>query len=400
MRRARNVVDRRLWWIRQGHSLTSRGERFKEKPKIELHRHLEGAVRVDTVVDLAKRANVSLPHGEMGEMTAPDRLTVEGVRKHIQSLEPFPDLASLLSIFDHTQRTLSTCDSFYRIAKEAVEDAWDEGIRLIELRYAPSFASMGHNHSFEDVLTAIEAGVKDGVAQTEAASDGKIAVGLICIGVGAMGHGEMKRTVDFFLDSQDRFVGFDMAGAEQNVAEFAPHFARVRDAGANITCHASEDIHDGVPENALCAVETLGASRIGHGIQIFRDVEIMERIRDRGVLLEVSVTSNYLTNAVSSIESHPVRRLWKYGIPVSINTDDPGIMAIDLNSEYDVWCTDLGFDENELNATNIMALEHSFLCAEERERIFRAYFSKNSCETLDSAAENARKIQLLDNETR
>ena len=120
----------------------------------------------------------------------------------------------------------------------------------------------------------------------------------------------------------------------------------------------------------------------------------MERIRDRGVLLEVSVTSNYLTNAVSSIKSHPVRALWKYGIPVSINTDDPGIMAIDLNSEYDVWRTDLGFTESELDATNVMALERTFLSAEERERIFRVYFANDANDSLESSVRNARDIQL------
>jgi hypothetical protein len=109
----------------------------------------------------------------------------------------------------------------------------------------------GHEHDFDAVLDAILAGVED--AQCEVQEDkegrGRMGVGLLCIGVGAMGMEEMGRTVDFLLRRRDAFVGFDMAGAEQDVEAFQPFFQRVTDAGIRATCHASEDLVDGVPVN-------------------------------------------------------------------------------------------------------------------------------------------------------
>ena len=349
--------------------------RFLSRHKVELHRHLEGAVRLSTVLDVARRHGVALPHGRNGELTESSRLTLEGIRPHIQTLEPFPNLETLLNIFDYTQSTFKSLDVFHRIAKEAVEDAYEEGVRCLELRYAPAFASMNHGHSWKDVLQSIQAGIADGVDATMGPDASPMGVGLICIGVGAMGDATMKNTTDFFLENLDSFCGFDMAGAEQNVADFESHFRRVQEAGASITCHASEDLLVGKPQNALTAVEALGARRIGHGIQIHRDQDVMRRIRDSGVLLEVSVTSNVLTSAVSSIEDHPVRKLWEYGIPVCPNTDDPGIMAIDINHEWDVWESRLGFSDQELDAMTIIALKHSFLPDNEKELLFSNFFA-------------------------
>ena len=136
-------------------------------------------------------------------------LTLEGIRPHTQTLAPFPSLEALLDIFNHTQSTFGDVAAFERIAREAVLDAHAEGIRVLELRYAPSFASIGHGYAFEDVLSAVEEGVREG--QRQLGGEDEIGVGLICIGVGAMGPKEMQKTTDFFLARQDAFCGFDMA---------------------------------------------------------------------------------------------------------------------------------------------------------------------------------------------
>ena len=422
-RNAKTMINRlhRIQWMnlvfkrRISHSSSDRGfKEFGGLPKVELHRHLEGAVRLDTVLDLAKEYDVPLPHGLNGDMTSSNLLTYEGIKPHIQTLKPFPNLETLLAIFDHTQSTFKKVDALYRIAKEAVYDANEEGIVALELRYAPSFCSMNHNHNFEDVLSVIESGIKDAVNDIFTLQGKRMAVGILCIGVGAMGHDHMNRTkskayssialqsnintknkitgtVDFFLDNQDRFCGFDMAGAETNVAAFETQFRRIRDCGGRITCHASEDRVEGKPENALCAVEILGAERIGHGIQIVRDEEIMRKIRDSDVMLEVSVTSNYLTNSVDTIASHPCRKLWEFGIPICVNTDDPGIMAIDLNHEWDVWTNELGFETRDLEAMNIMALSRSFLSKDEQNRVYKEFFDDEG--DLESAVQHARAVQ-------
>ena len=350
---------------------------FGARPKVELHRHLEGAVRLSTVLDLAQRHGVALPHGDEGGTTPAPKLTLEGIRPHIQTLAPFPNLETLLDIFSHTQSTFGSVDAFERIAREAVLDAHEEGIRLLELRYAPSFASIGHGYEFNEVLEAVQEGVRAG--QRELGGAEEIGVGLICIGVGAMGPEEMQKTTDFFLERQDAFCGFDMAGAETNVLQHADCFRRVREAGGKITCHASEDLVEGIPANALNAVEVLGAERVGHGIQIVKDRDVMDRLRERDVLLEVSVTSNWLTAAVGPhIRDHPVRKLWEHGIKVQPNTDDPGIMGIDLNNEWHVWKHELGFSDEELDAMQMLALERSFLGEAEKERLWARHFAEQS----------------------
>lgn len=186
------------FFMKRGLSTLSNVARQKiaQTPKVELHRHLEGSVRLSTVLDEAIKHNVMLPHGSNGEMTPAAQLTLEGIKPHIQSISPFPNLETLLEIFNHTQSTFVKLDVFHRIAKEAVLDAHSEGIRCLELRYAPSFASMPPNeHRFLDVLQAIQEGIRE--AQNTLGGADAIGVGLICIGVGAMGPEAMKESNSF-----------------------------------------------------------------------------------------------------------------------------------------------------------------------------------------------------------
>lgn len=409
---------------------------YEKLPKVELHRHLEGAVRLRTILEEARRHQVDHLPGvslhdtkqvfdyfdvsgtgrvsaedflrasrEMGIQATPQQasaliesqfpsssnsmvvgsqaprelefdqfshlmesLMLSELRPYVLTDSPFPDLKSLLDRFDRTQSVFKDMKTFERIAFESVEDAYNEGVRLLELRYAPSFCSMEHDHDFGAVLRAVQAGV---AAATERYD---IQVGLICIAVGAMGPEQVEKTIDFLLDNRDAFVGFDLAGAETELSQWAPMFRRVSDANIPITCHASEDRTTGLPTNAVVAIESLGATRIGHGVQIVQDKRAMEAVRAHGVLLEVSVSSNYLCGCFPSVEAHPARKLWDFGIPLSINTDDPGIMALDMAGEYAIWHNTLGFDPTEMLASNHNALDHSFLDKENVERVRAAYF--------------------------
>ena len=360
-------------------------------PKVELHRHLEGAVRLKTVLDEARRHGIRLPLPD-GVENDPEKLSLEELRQHIIAEQPFADLASLLAIFDRTQAVFCDMETFRRIAREAVEDAAADNIKLLELRYAPSFASMNHQHPFADVLDAVEEGVAQGRAAAASAGT-PIDVGLICIAVGAMGAEEFERTADFAIERAASFCGFDCAGAEQDLAAFAPYFARVAAEAPTlgITCHASEDLIDGVPANALCALRDLGATRIGHGVQIVRDSTVVDAVAESGALLEISVTSNVLTNAVESAAAHPARALWQRGIPLSICSDDPGIMNITLSDEYELWATTLGFSLDELRATNVYALERSFLPRDVVEAAWATHF-RPAHSARDAEAEAPRTL--------
>merc|ERR1711871_483375 len=170
---------------------------------------------------------------------------------------------------------------------------------------------------------------------------------------------------------------------------------RVRAAGGRITCHASEDLLEGVPENALNAVEILGAERIGHGIQIVKDRGIMDTLRERDVMLEVSVTSNWLTAAVGpNLSDHPAKLLWNHGIKVHPNTDDPGIMGIDLNNEWHIWKYTLGFSDEELDAMQLLALERSFLQVSVKGELWAKHFSGllGGSDTMSDAIWKAKEV--------
>ena len=297
-----------------------------------------------------------------------------------------------------------------RIAKEAVEDAAAEGIRLLELRYAPSFIAMGHEHPFDDVLRAVQAEshrpqtpLEPYLTRTVASQDGieeakeqhAVEVGLICIAVAAMGSEEVDRTVHHAVQhGRNGYVGFDVAGAPTNLAQWAPAFRRIaEETDLGLTCHAAEDAGSS-PWDAVTAIEELGCSRVGHGIQarprqpklealnltlisvhmqIVHDAEAMQRVVEHGVVLEVSATSNWLTSSVPSMQAHPARMLFEAGVRVCVNTDDPGIMHIDLPGEYQIWRDVLGFSVEELKQTNAWALEASFV-TEETKQLVREHF--------------------------
>ena len=180
--------------------------------------------------------------------------------------------------------------------------------------------------------------------------------------------------MDFLLRHREAFVGFDMAGAEQEPAQWADSFRRAREAGLGITVHCAEDRLLGAPANALAALNVLQATRLGHGVQIHRDRAVMDAVRDSGALLELCVSSNYLTGAVPSVAAHPARALFDHGIRLSINTDDPGSMNCTLSSECAVWHDVLGFSVAEIARMNVDALAASFVDAAVKDRVLREHF--------------------------
>lgn len=157
--------------------------------------------------------------------------------------------------------------------------------------------------------------------------------------------------------------------------QWASAIQPVRDAGIPITWHASECASVRSAWNAVHAVEALGAVRIGHGIQAIHDADAVSRLRDAGAMLELSVTSNWVTSSVPSIQEHPARELWEQGVQVSANTDDPCLFDIDAHSEWGLWEESLGFSQAELTAISVKSLDRSFLPPEEKERVYARFFA-------------------------
>ncbi|MFL5798943.1 MAG: adenosine deaminase [Actinomycetota bacterium] len=311
--------------------------------KVELHRHLEGSVRLSTIIDLHREAGLDLP-----------AWTPEELAPHALVMRPVESLEVALQAFGYAQRSFTGLDAVRRIAREAVEDLAADNVRLAELRFSPGFMCAPANLDWEAGLDAVLGGVQEAVA---AGSD--VAVGLLVIFSRDLGMESAARTVELTLTHRDVVAGFDIAGPEVGFppSTYAAHVRRLLDAGVHVTLHYGES---GPPPYPREAIE-LGVRRLGHGLSVALDPSVTALARERGVTLEMCPTSNWLTQGVGRVADHPVRRLLHEGVRVTLNTDDPGLMGIDLTHEYEAARSEIGFDESDFAAAVRNSLDASFL---------------------------------------
>lgn len=311
----------------------------------ELHRHLDVSVRTETLYRLALKQNLIT-----------NQTTFETFKKKVYLKQPLSDLRAVLAKFEIFPKVQSSHEVLELVAFEALEDVYQQGIRRIELRFAPDFISAYQKHlSWDAILKAYESGMKRALGKF---SD--LNAGFICIASRDFGPESAARTVEFFLKHKDRFIGLDLAGNEDQFPcrLFETAFAPARKQGAQITIHAGEGSG---PDNVWEAIEFLGAKRIGHGIQSIRDPKLVSYLRDHQIPLEICPTSNWITQAVPSLDVHPIKLLLRAGVPVTLNTDDPGIFDVTLPGEYALCETLIGLTSEELVACEKTAKKVSFL---------------------------------------
>lgn len=324
--------------------------------KAELHRHLELCFRPATIWELAPKFGIHL----RSQQEFQDRFLI---------LEPMRDLSAVLNKFLDTQKLLASPEILERLAFEACQDVYlREGTSIIEFRYAPTFIAEGHNMTFEKIHSSIVRGIQ------RAESSYPMAVGLICIVQRIRPVQDAERVVEFAIDHKDTFVGLDLADNEEGFDSkpFAPLFKRAKDAGLHITVHSGEAAHPKAAKWVMDAIDVLGAERIGHGVQIIHDETVMREVRDRRVVLELCPTSNWLTNAVTDLSAHPLKKLLDFGILTTINTDDPGIFNTNLNREYRVAHQVMGLSIEDLEFCAQVAAENSFIPMSKRQRVWHA----------------------------
>ena len=311
--------------------------------KVDLHRHLEGAIRLRTLIDLYRDA------GEPLEASTPEELAPRA-----QVLEPMESLEAVLSRFGVAQGAFFDEAACERIAYEAVEDLAADEVRLAELRFSPEFLCEAHDLDWDVAMAAIDRGVE------RASADNDVAVGLIAIASRNYGIESAERTMDFALRHRDRLVAFDLAGDERGYPPslYADVIARLDGSGLKLTTHYGES---GGPPFPREAVEALGSLRLGHGVSVAWDPEVTALIRERHVALEMCPTSNHRTRAVATIDQHPALQLLQQDVAVTINTDNPGLFAIDLTHELGVCRDRLGFTDDEVRRVTSNAIEASFV---------------------------------------
>lgn len=321
-------------------------------PLVELHRHLDGNVRLETVLDLADRHGIDLP-----------ARTLEELRPHVQLAEPHADLIAFLAAFEVLRSVLVDLDAVARVTRENIEDADAEGIDYIELRFSPYF--MGQPHGLHPTAVAEAACDAVAAARHELTVEAK----LIVIVSRTFGPEAGWSEVEAALACRDRgVVALDLAGDEAGWPGelFVEHFRRARDGGLRLIAHAGEA--DG-PASVRQAVLGLGAERIGHGVRSVEDPETVALLLDRGLPLEVCPTSNVQTSTVRSYREHPLPELLRRGLAVTLNTDDPVISGIDLAHEYRIAEEEIGLGRDELAKLQRNALEAAFLDAEEKRAL-------------------------------
>lgn len=317
-------------------------------PLIDLHRHLDGSVRLETILDLGRQHNLPLPAWD-----------IAGLRPHVQIMGPQPGVMAFLEKFKWMTGVLVDYEACYRIAYENVLDAQAEGIDYIELRFSPWFMALPNNLKPAGVVEAVVAGVQAGAAETGALAK------LIGIISRTYGPETGMKELEALLTQREHLVALDLAGDEANYPGelFAEHFQRGRAAGWRVTVHAGEAAG---AESVWQALNVLGAERIGHATRIGEDPALVAHMAERGTGIEANLTSNVQTSTVASLALHPLKDWLAGGLKATINTDDPGISAIDLRFEYEQAAPAAGLSAEQIRQAQRNALDVAFVSAEER----------------------------------
>lgn len=322
-------------------------------PFIDLHRHLEGCVRFETMLALADQHGLRLPG-----------TTVETLRPHVLIPGPLAGLVEFLNRLQWMIYVLVDVDACRRIAYESIQDAATEGLDYLELRFSPGFMARSHQLNETAVVAAVIEGARAG------ARDFGVMTRLIGIMSRTFGPEACRVELDALLAHRGEIRALDLAGDEVRWPGelFSDHFRRGRDAGWQITVHAGEA---GGAGNVRYAIEQLGATRIGHGIRATEDDSLMQMIREREIGLEINLTSNVQTSSVQSFAAHPLAAFLEQGLLATINTDDPVISGIDLNYEFNVAAPAAGITRELARRAQENALKTAFLSPSERDELLQ-----------------------------
>lgn len=331
--------------------------RYNDLPKTELHIHLEGAIRTQTIIDVAQQYGLSLPTYDPAELD-----------KHVKIYDQMQNLDTVLEAFGIFQKSITAPEVVERIAWELFEDAAAQNIKLFEVRFSPDWAFHGHNLDWDACLDGLVR------AKERAEREFDMAIGYIAITSRGMGVDSCVRTVDWAIRHREHFVAVDLADSETQypIKDFAKPILKARDAGLKVTIHSGEDTP---ARYVVDTIQTVQPDRIGHGIHIIEDMRAVDLVRENGITLEVNPWSNYLTNAVPTIEAHPLKKLFDLGVRVTINSDDPEVLETNVNNEYRIAHEVLGMSLDEIAACNRTAFAASFIPEAQKQRIWDKYFA-------------------------
>ena len=289
-------------------------------PKVELHCHLEGAIRPTTVVDLARRNGVALPVDDPTE------------------LYRFTSLTHFLEVYGVICASLRTADDLRRVTYEALEDGAAAGVRYREMFFSPGFL-LAHGTPLADIWAGIRAGLAD------AHTDLDIRCRMILdIDKAAPPSAAVELVTFAAAQDRDELVGIGGDNTERGIDHhtFAPAYDLAERAGLRRTMHAGED---GPAANVAVSLDVLGCERIDHGVHIVDDPSLLRRVAADRVPLTVCPISNVVLSATyPDLASHPFDRLREAGVLATVNSDDPGMSATTIADDYEQVAATYGYD--------------------------------------------------------
>lgn len=320
-------------------------------PKIELHCHLDGSVRPETMYELLI---------EKGELLEAKNL--EEFKELVMIKGKSNSLKEYLKKFSYPLKVMQSKENIERISYELLEDLSKENVKYVEIRFAP-YLHMEEGLHFDEVVESVLKGMN------RAKKDFNILSNAILI---CMRHEPAEQSMKV-IEYGEKYlnkgiVGVDLAGNEH---DFPPEihekaFKMAHEKGYNITIHGGET---GIVENIDKSIELLHARRIGHGTAAIKDIKVMELLKEKNIFLEMCPTSNLQTKAVSSINEYPIREYLDRGIKVTVNTDNTTVSNTSLAKEYKLLMDELAFTIEEIKELIDNSVEASFISQKQKEEL-------------------------------
>lgn len=328
-------------------------ELLHKLPKADLHCHLDGSLRLSTVLELAEKYNVTLPSD-----------TEEGLAEAIHMGEVCASLTDYLKAFDITCAVLQTEEALERAAFELAEDAAAENVLHLEVRYAPVLHTR-QGLSMSRIVEAVLAGLHRAEKQYD------ISTGVILCGIRNIHASESYRLAELAVAYKSRgVVAFDLAGGEHGnpAKKHAGSFALVLANNMNTTVHAGEAYG---PESIQQALHFCGAHRIGHGTRLAEDGDLLAYVTDHRIPLEICLSSNVQTSVVDDLSHHPLRLFYDLGVRTFLNTDNRLITDTTVTKELMLAHQKLGFTLEDLKVLIVQGFKSAFLPYRQKRALLR-----------------------------
>jgi adenosine deaminase len=323
-------------------------EILRALPKTDLHCHLDGSLRLKTILELAEQQKVRLPADD-----------VDGLAGAIHMGRVCKSLEDYLVAFDVTLSVMQTEGALYRTAYELAIDAAAENVRYLEVRYSPAL------HQQKGLkMTAIVESVLEGLRAAKYKTG--IKSGVIICGIRHINPQTSIRLAELAVAYKNKGVkGFDLAGAEYDfpAKDHKAAFQLILNNNVNCTCHAGEAYG---PESIAQALHMIGVHRIGHGTRLREDGDLLNYVNDHRIPIEVCASSNVQTGAVPDLASHPIRFYFDYGLRVTVNTDNRLITDTTMTKELWLLHKQCGFSLEDLVTMIVSGFKSAFLPYKEK----------------------------------